>query len=228
MQDLLLLHGALGASSQFKNIASVLSNSYRVHLLDFAGHGGKAFPSEKFSIPFYAEEVLCYLDGHEIQNAAIFGYSMGGYVAMYLAKHHPQKVSAVITLASKFHWDEAVAAQEIKMMDAATIELKVPKFAKQLQERHAPADWKLLLQKTTEMLADIGADNTLKPPDYAAITTRSLIMLGDRDKMVTMDETVAVYRQLPNAFLAILPGTPHPFEMVNEPVLLALIRQFLP
>ena len=52
-------------------------------------------------------------------------------------------------------------------------------------------------------------------------------MLGDRDKMVTLDETVEVYKNLPQAQLAILPNTPHPIEKVNTDRLASEIKSFL-
>ncbi len=51
---------------------------------------------------------------------------MGGYVALYLAKHHLQLVHKIFTLATKFHWDETVAANENKRLQPEGIEEKVP------------------------------------------------------------------------------------------------------
>ena len=44
-------------------------------------------------------------------------------------------------------------------------------------------------------------------------------MLGDRDKMVSLDETVAVYKSLPNAEMCVLPNTPHPLEQADTGLL---------
>jgi hypothetical protein len=52
-------------------------------------------------------------------------------------------------------------------------------------------------------------------------------MLGDRDKMVTLEETVTVYKNLLNAQLCILPNTPHPLEQVNVDLLAYVIYTFL-
>jgi len=217
--SLLILHGAIGASRQLRAIAAQLSAQYEVHLFDFPGHGGKELPEAPFSIQLFADAALEYIEVHHLQQLTIFGYSMGGYVAMYLAKHHPQYITRVITLGTKFHWDEATAAREIKMLDSAAITAKVPDFAAILADMHAPNDWKVILQRTADMLTAMGRDNPLKPDDYKDIKTDSLIMLGDRDKMVTLEETVATYKALPDAKMAILPGTPHPVEKVTPSLL---------
>jgi len=227
MKHLLLLHGAIGAKDQLNPLADLLKTTYRIHTLNFDGHGGAAMPSDPFSIPLFAKNVHDYCNAAGITSADVFGYSMGGYVAMYLAKQSPALVNKIITLATKFNWDEMIAAKETKMLDAGVIAQKVPAFASQLQQRHAPNDWIQVLDKTKEMLLELGRQNTLQLNDYATIQTPSLIMLGDKDKMVTAEETLSVYRTLPSAQLCILPNTPHPLEQVDAELLAYHITRFL-
>jgi pimeloyl-ACP methyl ester carboxylesterase len=90
---------------------------------------------------------------------------------------------------------------------------------------HAPNDWKEILQRTANMLIEMGRDNPLKPEDYKEIRIPCLIMLGDRDKMVTLEETVTVYKSLADAQMAVLPGTPHPVEQVDPALVSYLIER---
>ncbi|RYD56503.1 MAG: alpha/beta fold hydrolase [Sphingobacteriales bacterium] len=227
METLLLLHGAIGAADQLQPLADNLSKLYDVHTLSFSGHGGNAFPEHTFSIALFAQDVLGYMQQKDLKQVSIFGYSMGGYVAMYLAKHHPEKVNKIATLASKFHWDEATAAKEVKMLDADKIEAKLPAFAQTLQMRHAPNDWKAVLQRTADMLISLGAENKLKAEDYKEIAHTSLILLGDKDKMVTLEETVNVFRSLPNATMGVMPNTQHPIEQVDVDMLAYFLTRFI-
>lgn len=227
MQHIILLHGALGSKDQLQPLAKELDHSFQVHRFNFSGHGGRPFPGIAFSIPLFAEQIAEYMKETNIEQANIFGYSMGGYAALHLAKHYPHKINRLVTLATKFHWDNQTAAREVKMLDAKTIQEKVPAFAAQLQQRHAPNDWVALLNKTKELLTGLGQQNALQVNDYTYITTPSLILLGDRDKMVTIEETVAVYKQLPGAQFGVLPGTPHAFEQVNVSFLADMITRFI-
>src|SRR5690349_10027502 len=122
MKPLLLLHGALGSADQFDQLNKLLRDKYQVHTLNFSGHGGNPFPEQDFSIPLFALEVLHYMEENRIERPSFFGYSMGGYIAMYLAKNLSHKVESVITLATKFQWDKEIAARESKMLDANAIE----------------------------------------------------------------------------------------------------------
>src|SRR5215213_4562309 len=128
MQHLLFLHGAIGGSDQLMPLSKALSADFSVHNLDFPGHAGKAMPAA-FSIPLFSTYVKDYCDQHALKQVSVFGYSMGGYVGMYLAKQHPALVRKLATLATKFHWNEETAAREIKMLQPAVIEQKLPLFA---------------------------------------------------------------------------------------------------
>ena len=167
------------------------------------------------------------MEKNDIASADIFGYSMGGYVGLYISKHHPGRLTKIVTLATKFHWEEAIAAKEVQMLNPDTITRKIPAFAEQLAQRHLPADWKVVLQKTADMMLAMGKDNPLQRGDYQAIHATCLLLLGDRDKMVTLEETVAVYKQLPHAQLGVLPGTGHPIEQVNLQQLVFQVKLFL-
>ncbi len=225
--DILLLHGAIGAATQLFPLQRVLEQNYRVFIMNFSGHGGQAGNGESFAIATFATDVLNFLGANKIDKISILGYSMGGYVAMYLAKHHAERIDKIITLATKYNWDETIATKEVQMLNPEKISQKLPAFAETLQQRHAPADWKSVLNETAAMMLEMGKDNPLKTEDYAAIQHQALIMLGDRDKMVTLEETVAVYKALPNAQLCVLPYTQHPIEQINVPMLLGIVDKFL-
>ena len=227
MRHLLLLHGAIGAKGQLDDLAQRLEDKFHVHYFNFSGHGGNRFPHAEFSIPHFGHDVLEEMKQNDIKQASFFGYSMGGYVAMWLAKYFPDKIDKVITLATKFYWDEQVAAKEIKMLNADVMQEKVPAFAQQLQQRHAPNDWKVVLEKTKEMLLALGRNNELKPDDYQSIFTPCLLLLGENDKMITVDETIAVKNALPHAELKFLTATPHPIEQVDKILLASVIENFL-
>jgi len=226
MKNLLLLHGAIGSKSQFDSIKVELGNDFNVFTFNFPGHGGEVIPDGGFSIEMFAETVVDFLDSNSLDKVSIFGYSMGGYVGMYLAKKFPERVERLITLATKFQWNEETSDKEVQMLNPEKIEAKIPAFAAELKRRHQPVDWKEVLRATGNFLTVMGKNNPLKSDDYPEIDIPILILLGDRDKMVTLDETVNVYKLLPNAQFGVLPNTPHPIEQVNVKMLLMFFKGF--
>ncbi len=201
-------------------------NGFAPQTLNFPGHGGAPF-SEGFGIEQFAKEVLRFMDEKGLEKVDIFGYSMGGYVALHLASQHPERVGRIITLATKFDWTPEGAEREAKMLDPEKIEAKVPAFAAQLRERHAPNDWKLLLRKTADMMLELGQRPLLTPTVLSKIINPCHICLGDGDQMVSLAETTQAAETLPNGQLHVLEQTPHPFEKVDLDALYYVIRSFL-
>lgn len=226
MKDLILLHGAIGSSKQLESIAETLKNDYRITLLNFSGHGGKKIPEEKFSIEMFADDVLYLLDKSRKDNADIFGYSMGGYAALYIARHYPGKLNRVFTLGTKFNWNPEISQKEIRMLNPEKIEEKLPKFADELKERHSPEDWKIVLSKTSEMMTDLGNKNTLSDEDFRLIDNEVMITVGDSDKMVSSEESKHVSELLINGRFMLLPDTLHPIEKVSIELITNAFRNF--
>jgi esterase/lipase len=214
MKNIILLHGAIGAKDQLEPLAVELKqHGYNVFTLSFSGHGQTRFASN-FGIEQFDLELEQFIKTNNLQQPTVFGYSMGGYVALYLAKQQPTLLGNIITLGTKFEWSPEISAKETKMLDSKTIIEKVPKFAEALQKRHGQ-EWELLLQKTAEMMIDLGNKNALSLNDFAAIENKVLIGLADKDNMVSLEETTAVYKQLKNGAMYMLPNTKHPIETLN-------------
>jgi pimeloyl-ACP methyl ester carboxylesterase len=212
----LLLHGALGSKSQLDAIKIKLEqNGREVFSMNFSGHSGEAFSKAGFGIEIFAQDVKRFLYVHKIQKPDIFGYSMGGYVALWLAYLYPDVVNSIVTLGTKFDWNKESAAREVEKMNAEKIELKVPAFARILEHRHAPNDWKELLHKTSTMMSALGDKPLLNEEILKHIQTPVLIVLGDKDDMADRSYSERVAQLLPNGEFRLLENTPHAIEKVT-------------
>lgn len=215
MNPVLLLHGALGSKSQLEPLKSLLEKKGRsVFLMNFSGHSGEPF-SKTFGIEAFADDVLNFLNGNSLEKVDIFGYSMGGYVAVWFAHLHPERVEKIVTLGTKFDWNPASAEHETKKLNPAKIEEKVPAFARLLQNRHAPNDWKELLAKTSAMMTGLGGKPLLDEKIFKSVKNEIQILLGDQDDMADRNFSEEVSKMLPNAKFTVLPTTPHPIEKVD-------------
>lgn len=224
MKNIILLHGAIGAKDQLDTLSVELKQQgFNVFSFSFSGHGKTPFQSQ-FGIEQFALELEQFIKNNHLEKPSIFGYSLGGYVALYLSHQQPNLLGNIITLGTKFEWSPEISQKEIKMLDSKTIAEKVPKFAEALQTRHGD-DWRLLLQKTTEMMLSLGNENALKLSDLYAIENNILIGLADKDNMVSLNETLFVYKQLKNGSMYMLPNTKHPIESVNVNLLTKIITE---
>ncbi len=233
MKKLLLLHGAIGAASQFDKLKEELKDKFEIHTMNFSGHGGEAMP-DKFSIELFADDVVKYLEKNNLENIDVFGYSMGGYVALYIASQYKNKVNKIFTIATKFDWNEESCVKESKMLNPAKMEEKIPAFAKALEKRHSPHEspqessdnWKVVLNKTAEMMLDLGKKPVLTDEVLEKIENEVLISVGDKDTMVTLEETANAAGKLKNGKLFIFSETEHPIEKMDVKKLSTEIKNF--
>ncbi|MBB1193641.1 alpha/beta hydrolase [Flavobacterium sp. SOK18b] len=94
-QPLLILHGFLGMSDNWKSLATQFAAHFQVHTLDLRNHG-RSLHSGEFSYAIMAQDVFEYCQAHELSSIFIIGHSMGGKVAMTLATTQPQLISKLI------------------------------------------------------------------------------------------------------------------------------------
>jgi pimeloyl-ACP methyl ester carboxylesterase len=225
-QPLLLLHGAISSCRQFDMLLPFLDDRFEVHALNFPGHGGTEIPGQPFSIPYFASSVLDYLDQKKISLVDIFGYSMGGYVALYLAAYHAGPVKKIFTLATKMEWTRQIAEKEAAHLNPGKISEKVPAFAALLERTHYPQSWEKVVRQTAAMLLQLGNSPVIGKNNFREIEIPVLIAIGDEDKMVSYEESKNAASSLKNGQLLLMPSTPHPFEKVNHSLLSGYINNF--
>lgn len=226
MKDIVLLHGAIGASDQLEKLKSELEKDYRVFTMDFIGHGKRSNEESVFSIEIFAADLDRFLSEHHLIHPVIFGYSMGGYVAIYHALHYSNKAEKIITLGTKFSWTPEIASKETRMLNANLILEKVPQFAQQLSDRHGENNWKSVLAKTAEMMTSMGEENPMKVEGLKELSTPIRFGWGDRDQMVSIEETYLYYKNAKNGSMYVLPDTFHPIEKVRLNELIHQIKYF--
>ena len=228
MKNLVLMHGAIGAAPQLKPLAELLANQFNVYSLNFEGHGGRSIDG-KYSIDRFVENLIEFLDDNQLEKASIFGYSMGGYVALKAAAVHPERFEAIVTLGTKFQWDPETASNEFRMLNPEKIEEKVPQFAQQLKLLHAPLDWKEVLKGTAEMMLDLGNGFGLSDDEIKSINIPVLIGIGEKDQMVSIEESKRVADLLPQGNIMVFENFQHPIDKVDLQVLrmVLLSRLFL-
>jgi pimeloyl-ACP methyl ester carboxylesterase len=214
MNNLIVIHGALGSAKQLDELCEAYEEYYDVFSFDLSGHGGLPM-NEKFSIDLFTKDLQHFIVVNELEGADVFGYSMGGYVALNHARVHPGKLGRIITLGTKFHWNPAEAEKEIRRLNADLIEQKLPKYASALEERHSPEDWKKHLEFTAQLMNDMGNGSAFDIKEFSLIKNPVLVTIGGKDKMVTIEESKAVADILPNGDFLIFEDFEHPIEQIN-------------
>lgn len=97
-EPLVLLHGISGHAETWVRNVAVLGRGFRAHAVDMLGHGLTDKPPVKYSIKALAEHVLGFLDTIGAERAHLVGQSLGGWVAGWLAVHHPARVASLVSV----------------------------------------------------------------------------------------------------------------------------------
>jgi esterase len=102
---LLILHGFLGMSDNWKTLAvQYAAEGFQVHAIDLRNHG-RSFHSDDFSYEVMVQDIYEYCQAHNLSKIDIIGHSMGGKVAMLFATTFPDLVDRLIVadIGPKFY-----------------------------------------------------------------------------------------------------------------------------
>ncbi|MGF1506822.1 MAG: alpha/beta hydrolase [Chloroflexi bacterium] len=201
----LALHAATVSGGEMLWVRRFLNAAgLRAILPDLRGHGQTPNPAPDMHMPRMVDDVAGLLDQLDAPPLHGFGYSMGGGVLLYTALRHPDWFKSLVLLGSNY-----------KAASLDTIERVV-----------GPAEHRTPIQRAvfdTQTGVRIGWDAT--PQDFAVLRMPVLLVLGDRDEFLDIEEVLPLFRALPNAQLLVVPGTSH-LRLVNHPLLLEGMRRF--
>jgi len=128
--DLVLLHGWGLNSACWQSVVPLLSAHYRLHLIDLPGFG---FSHDSHLASATLTDITAVLLKVAPANAIWLGWSLGGLCATHFALQYPQRVAALVTVASspKFM---AIAPGEDSMAWSGIAEKVLVQFQQQLQQ----------------------------------------------------------------------------------------------
>lgn len=224
--NLILLHGALGSSQSFENLKPLLAKDFNLIIPDLKWHGSRSNSGSGFSMQDLVEDLEDILRNENIQSASVFGFSMGGYVALSLALKKPEYFQKIMTLGTKLDWKPEQAEKETKMLNPEKIQEKVPQFAQHLENMHGE-NWMNLCRQTANMMMDLGQNPILTTDNISAIDLAVRLGLGDQDNMVSFEETITFYKALSDGQLQVFPNCQHSIERVNCQILSEAIKHFI-
>jgi esterase len=94
---IIILHGVFGSSDNWLTPAKMLSDTYKLYLLDQRNHG-QSPKSDQFDYESMANDLKEFIDDNKIDSPVIMGHSMGGKVAMAFAVRYPKMLSKLIVV----------------------------------------------------------------------------------------------------------------------------------
>ncbi|HZA31058.1 MAG TPA: alpha/beta hydrolase [Propionibacteriaceae bacterium] len=233
---LLLLHGGLfDIDLQFGQLLPSLAASRQVIACDFQGHGRTNDIDRPLTSADLASDVVGLLQHLGVAQADVFGFSVGGGVALHLAIRHPELVRKLIVSSASFHPDgdraensDALGAMTVDMIADTPME----------QEYRAKSPHPDRLQDLLDKLGSFDQGFTgWSDADIQRIAAPTLITVGDCDA-VYLNHMVKFLQLrggdvngdfvgVPSSQLAVFPGTTHFFGLARTALVLDVVQTFL-
>jgi pimeloyl-ACP methyl ester carboxylesterase len=233
---LLLLHGGLfNIDLQFGELIPKLAATRQVIAADFQGHGRTNDIDRPLRSADLASDVVGLLAHLDVSQADVFGFSVGGATALYLAIKHPELVGKLIVSSASFHPDgdrqensEAVGKLTVEMIAGTPME-------REYRAKSPHPD------KLQDLLDKLGTFDEGFPgwsdADIEGIAAPTLITVGDCDA-VKLDHAVRFlqlrggdvngdFAGVPSSQLAVIPGTTHFFGLARTELVLDVVLHFL-
>jgi pimeloyl-ACP methyl ester carboxylesterase len=218
-EALVLLHpGGADARAWAPNLEA-LAGRFHVFTPERRGHGRTPDVEGEITYELMAEDTIAFLRAVVGGPAHVVGCSAGATLALLVALRCPELARRVVVVSGVFHRDGWIP--EAIDPDASPPEILARGYAELSPD--GPDHFPVVSRKLARMNWE---EPTLATGDLSAVTSRTLVMLGDDDE-VTLEHAIAMYRALPDAELAVIPGTSHGLLYEKPAVCNALIVDFL-
>ncbi|MBM0276718.1 MULTISPECIES: alpha/beta fold hydrolase [Micromonospora] len=213
-----LLHGGMTDSRCFTGNLDGLADTFKTYLPDRRGHGRTPDAPGPLTIELMAQDTIAFLERTVGGPARLVGYSAGGTVALRVAMRRTDLVERLVLISTAYDLDglifkpQAGGAMPTEIVDAYA---EVSPDGRD----HFP----VVIDKIVHAVA---TEPSPDPDDLHAVTARTLVLAGD-DDLVTLDHTVALYRTLPTAELAVLPNASHLLLLEHAETVRTMVLTFL-
>ena len=227
-----LVQPGLLSGSAYDALVPLLAEQYRVLGFDTRGHGRSTNPTDQLTYELIADDTAELIKVLDLDRPFVGGWSDGGEVSLQVALRHPELVRGVIAGGTSLEMGGNKEAQnKVRAFfhsDADNV-VDFPAFIEEHGEGFIPfvrqyhpqseEQWQNVIRWSAVMWASYAGFTT---DELARITVPTLVAVGELDEFVPPEQAVRLYRALPNAELAIFPGSDH-MRPVFEPSALATV-----
>lgn len=203
-QPLLLIHGGGSTiSTSFGRVLPAFSRRHQVIAVELQAHGHSGDRDAPESFRQDADDIAALLQQLGVVSADVLGFSNGGQTALELGIHHAASIRRLVVASAFYSRDGAPDGFWQGMAKAQFSDM--PQVYKDAYRQINP-DPAALLNMFHKDAARMQGFQGWSDADIRSIRAPTLVVIGDRD-VVKPEHAVRMYRLLPRARLAILPGT---------------------
>ena len=218
-EPLVLLHGGAVDARFFDQNIETLAARFQVLTPDLRGHGHTPDVEGPFTYEALAQDTIEFIEVAVGGPVHLAGHSIGAGVALHVALRRPDLVSTLVLISAAFHHSGQITIDEID------VDQVVAAFGASYGEVSPDGEdhYAVIVAKEIDMDR---REPALDQSALRAVSAPTLIMASD-DDIITLEHTLALYRGITNAELAIIPGTSHFLTQEKPDLVAAIITDFI-
>lgn len=201
-EPLLFIHGNGGSINNFTKQIPSFSKKYKVIVADSRAQGKSADNGDSLTYEMMADDYAALLDAMKIDSAYVVGWSDGGINGLLMAIRHPEKVKKLAITGANLRPDTTAVFQEVWNLVTPMYNQLKNKKDKNEMEKSGYKLLKLLVENPHIPLSDLHK-----------ISCPTLVIGGDHD-VIKEEHTMEIYKNIPKAYLWILPNSGHSTPVV--------------
>ena len=239
---LLLIQGLGQGSWAWRSQVPVFAERFRTIAYDARGTGRSPVPAEPYGVPELAADAAEILAGRQ---AHVVGFSMGGYVALTLALAHPELVRSLVLAGSGAGGTDRVPRPEhVRIAFQTAFGLTAEEFGRETLPYTFSPGWPdaeperfeeilraRLVHPTPQatVIAHANACYTFYDAgcEVERVTNRALVLHGEADLIVPVENGRRLAARLPNATYVELPGKGHNLMLEDPATFNRIVLDFL-
>ncbi len=216
-EPLIFLHGYSLSSKSWRSYVADFYKDYEVYLIDLTGHGKSDTFKKDLSITEVAKDVNALVEHLKLEQIQAIGFSFGGDVLYQMALQRPKLIKSMITIGAVGTWtvENFPAYQKVFTFENRA---KFPWLVNHRNDEQIKAIMSQFLNYTVKISTE----------QLRTITPEVLIMIGDDDEGMDLNEVARVKKNLPKSDLWILPNVAHgAHEGKTKPEFIKKAKAFL-
>ncbi|MBI2272947.1 MAG: alpha/beta hydrolase [Bacteroidetes bacterium] len=214
-EPLLIIHGNGGDISNFKENIPYFSQHYKTIIADSRVHGKSTDNGDSLSYEMMADDYAALLSAMKVESANVIGWSDGGINGLLLAMRYPEKVKKLAITGANLQPDTNAVYPEVWDLIKPTYQRLQKKAIKTQTEK---TEWKLMRLLVEQPNISLASLRTIQCP--------TLVIGGDHD-VIKEEHTMLIYKNIPKAYLWILPNSGHSTPIIYKDAFNTTVDQFL-
>jgi pimeloyl-ACP methyl ester carboxylesterase len=215
---LLLIHGNSTGISGWRAQIDFFSKKYTVYAIDCRGRGKSELGKDSLTYLQQAKDMAAFIKQLNLDSVSVMGKSDGGIIALMIGIYYPEHLSKIVSFSANVFPDTMALYPTV----VEEIHQERVHAERMLAAKDTSQNWYLIQQRNRMM----EFQPHLTAADLERIQIPTLVISCDRD-LIKEEHTFFIYKNIPNAHLAIISGETHSVPRRNPTVFNTTVDKFL-